>query len=63
MRAVRDAALKAASGDATASPLRVEISYFYLQGGKIDLDNIAKPICDALKNLCTKTIHRFGSYT
>jgi len=51
MRAVRDAALKAISGDAITGPVRVEISYFYLEGGKIDLDNIAKPICDALKNL------------
>jgi hypothetical protein len=51
MRAVMDAGLKTVSAEPITRPLRVEISYFYLEGGKIDLDNIAKPICDALKNL------------
>lgn len=51
---MKGAALKVISGDATTSRLRAEIFYFYLQGGRIDLDNIAKPICDALKNLVYK---------
>jgi crossover junction endodeoxyribonuclease RusA len=49
--AVKGAALNAISADATPKPLRAEIFYFYLQGGRIDLDNIAKPICDALKKI------------
>ncbi len=51
MHAVRRAALEAIVGTAKTSLLRVEIFYFFSQGGRIDLDNIAKPICDALKNL------------
>lgn len=45
------AAGTAISGEATTTRLRVEIFYFYSNGGRIDLDNIAKPICDALKKL------------
>ena len=49
--AVKSAARKGIAGAARTNPLRVEIFYFFSQGGRIDLDNLAKPICDALNNL------------
>ncbi len=47
---MRVAAATTLSGRPTNAPISIEIWYFYSED-QIDLDNIAKPICDALKKL------------
>jgi len=48
--AVRSAAAAGFGGEPAKEPISMEIWYFHLENS-IDLDNLAKPICDALKKL------------
>jgi Holliday junction resolvase RusA-like endonuclease len=55
MNAVRSAAVAIFGEEPASGPISMEIAYFDMDDSiDIDVDNIAKPICDALKKLVYK---------